>query len=99
MQRDVISLTDHATYLANKITFLLDALLGIVSIHQNDIIKIFSIAAVVFMPPTLVASIYGMNFHHNMIELDWLLGYPFALLMMVLFAVLPLLFFKWKKWL
>ena len=99
MQRDVISLSDHATYLANKITFLLDALLGIVSIQQNDIIKIFSIAAVVFMPPTLVASIYGMNFHHGMIELDWSFGYPFALLLMVLAAVGPLLFFKWKKWL
>ncbi|HEY4982953.1 MAG TPA: magnesium transporter CorA family protein [Pseudolabrys sp.] len=99
MQRDVISLSDHATYLSNKVMFLLDALLGIVSIQQNDIIKIFSIAAVVFMPPTLVASIYGMNFHHNMIELDWQLGYPFALLVMVAAAVGPLLFFKWKKWL
>ena len=99
MQRDVTSLSDHATYLANKITFLLDALLGIVSIQQNDIIKIFSIAAVVFMPPTLVASVYGMNFHHNMIELDWELGYLFALFLMLLVAVLPLLFFKWKKWL
>ena len=99
MQRDVTSLSDHATYLANKITFLLDALLGIVSIQQNDIIKIFSIAAVVFMPPTLVASIYGMNFHHGMIELDWTFGYPFALSLMVTAAVLPLLFFKWKKWL
>ena len=65
MQRDVISLSDHATYLSNKITFLLDALLGIVNIEQNAIIKIFSIAAVMFMPPTLVASIYGMNFHHR----------------------------------
>jgi magnesium transporter len=99
MQRDVTSLSDHATYLANKITFLLDALLGIVSIQQNDIIKIFSIAAVVFMPPTLVASIYGMNFHQGMIELDWPFGYPFALTLMILAAVLPLLFFKWKKWL
>ena len=99
MQRDVISLSDHATYLSNKVTFLLDALLGIVSIQQNDIIKIFSIAAVVFMPPTLVASIYGMNFHHNMIELEWTYGYPFAIFLMVLVAVLPLLFFKWKKWL
>jgi magnesium transporter len=99
MQRDTISLSDHVTYLSNKITFLLDALLGIVSIQQNDIIKIFSIAAVVFMPPTLVASIYGMNFHHNMVELDWELGYPFALALMILAAVLPLLFFKWKKWL
>src|SRR6202162_1059199 len=89
MQRDVTSLSDHATYLSNKITFLLDALLGIVSIQQNDIIKIFSIAAVVFMPPTLVASIYGMNFHHNMIELEWTFGYPFALVLMVLVAVLP----------
>jgi magnesium transporter len=99
MQRDVGSLSDHATYLGNKVTFLLDALLGIVSIKQNDIIKIFSIAAVVFMPPTLVASIYGMNFHVNMIELDWPLGYPFALLLMMIVAVGPLLFFKWKKWL
>ena len=80
MQRDVTSLSDHATYLSNKITFLLDAMLGVVNIQQNDIIKIFSIAAVVFMPPTLVASIYGMNFHHNMIELDWEYGYPFALI-------------------
>ena len=55
--------------------------------------------AVVFMPPTLVASIYGMNFHHGMIELDWDFGYPFALFLMVLVAVLPLVFFKWKKWL
>jgi len=99
MQRDVTSLSDHATYLANKITFLLDALLGIVSIKQNDIIKIFSIAAVVFMPPTLVASIYGMNFHKGMIELEWAYGYPFALTLMVLAAVGPMLFFKWKKWL
>ena len=99
MQRDTISLSDHATYLSNKITFLLDALLGIVSIQQNDIIKIFSIAAVVFMPPTLVASIYGMNFHHNMIELDWELRLPVRARADGLAAVLPLLFFKWKKWL
>jgi len=99
MRRDVQSLSDHATYLSNKITFLLDAMLGVVQIEQNNIIKIFSIAAVVFMPPTLVASIYGMNFHHNMIELDWQYGYPFALLFMVAAAVLPLVFFRWKKWL
>jgi magnesium transporter len=99
MQRDVTSLSDHATYLANKITFLLDALLGIVSLQQNDIIKIFSIAAVVFMPPTLVASIYGMNFHRGMIELEWDYGYPLAITLMIVVAVLPILFFKWKKWL
>ena len=56
------SLSDHATYLTNKITFLLDAMLGVVNIEQNNIIKIFSVAAVVFLPPTLIASIYGMNF-------------------------------------
>ncbi|MGH6728419.1 MAG: magnesium transporter CorA family protein [Pseudolabrys sp.] len=99
MQRDVISLTDHASFLSNKITFLLDAMLGVVNIQQNAIIKIFSIAAVVFMPPTLVASIYGMNFHHGMIELDWTYGYPFALILIVAAAVVPLIFFKWKKWL
>jgi magnesium transporter len=99
MQRDVTSLSDHATFLSNKITFLLDAMLGVVNIQQNAIIKIFSIAAVVFMPPTLVASIYGMNFHHGMIELEWHYGYPFALVLIVLAAVVPLLFFKWKKWL
>jgi len=99
MQRDLISLSDHATYLSNKITFLLEALLGIVNIDQNAIIKIFSIAAVIFMPPTLVASIYGMNFHSGMIELEWTYGYPYALVLIVLAAVLPIVFFKWKKWL
>jgi magnesium transporter len=99
MQRDVISLTDHASYLGSKITFLLDAMLGVVNLQQNAIIKIFSIAAVVFMPPTLVASIYGMNFHHGMIELDWTYGYPYALVLIVVAAVVPIVFFKWKKWL
>jgi magnesium transporter len=99
MQRDVSSLSDHAAYLTNKITFLLDAMLGVVSIEQNNVIKLFSVAAVVFMPPTLIASIYGMNFHKNMPELDWEFGYPFALGLMVLAAVLPYYFFKWKKWL
>jgi magnesium transporter len=99
MRRDTASLSDHATYLASKITFLLDAMLGVVNIEQNAIIKIFSIAAVIFMPPTLVASIYGMNFHHGMIELDWRLGYPFALLLIIVAAIVPIIFFKWKKWL
>lgn len=99
MQRDVISLTDHASFLSNKVTFLLDAMLGVVNIQQNAIIKIFSIMAVVFMPPTLVASIYGMNFRGGMIELDWQYGYVWALGLMVVVAVLPIAFFKWKKWL
>jgi magnesium transporter len=98
MQRDVGSLSDHATYLTNKIQFLLDAVLGMVSIEQNNIIKIFSVAAVALMPPTLIASIYGMNFKH-MPELDYELGYPIAIGLMVLAAALPYYFFKWKKWL
>ncbi len=98
MQRDVQSLSDHATYLAQKINFLLDAMLGVVSLEQNNIIKIFSVAAVVFMPPTLVASIYGMNFKH-MAELEWDYGYPLALLLMLTAAIVPYFFFKWMKWL
>jgi magnesium transporter len=98
MQRDVASLTDHASYLSNKITFILDAMLGVVNLEQNNIIKLFSVMAVVLMPPTLIASIYGMNFK-IMPELDWQHGYPFALVMMVFAAVLPYVFFKWKRWL
>jgi magnesium transporter len=96
--RDVTSLTDHATFLSGKIIFLLDATLGMINIQQNDIIKIFSVAAVVFLPPTLIASIYGMNFHH-MPELDWRFSYPIALAVMVLAAVLPYVYFKRKGWL
>ncbi len=98
MQRDVLSLTDHASYLASKITFLLDAMLGVVNIQQNNIIKIFSVAAVVLMPPTLIASIYGMNFKH-MPELDWHYAYPIVLVVMIMAAILPYLYFKWRKWL
>jgi magnesium transporter len=98
MQRDVQSLSDHAAYLSNKIQFLLQAMLGVVSIEQNNVIKIFSVAAVGLMPPTLIASIYGMNFRH-MPELDWFWGYPLAIVLMVLAAALPYYYFKWKKWL
>jgi magnesium transporter len=98
LQRDIVSLTDHASFLSGKISFLLDAVLGMISIEQNGIIKIFSVAAVVFLPPTLVASIYGMNFEY-MPELKWALGYPFALCLMVLSAVLPFIYFKRKGWL
>jgi magnesium transporter len=97
-QRDVAALTDHASYLSNKITFVLDAMLGVVNLEQNNIIKLFSVMAVVLMPPTLIASIYGMNFK-NMPELEWAHGYTWALFAMVLAAVLPYLAFKWKKWL
>src|SRR4051794_36655485 len=98
MQRDVASLTDHASYLSNKITFVLDAMLGVVNLEQNNIIKLFSVMAVVLMPPTLIASIYGMNFK-VMPELEWTHGYPYALVAMLLAAVGPYVFFKWKKWL
>jgi magnesium transporter len=98
MQRDVASLTDHASYLSNKITFILDAMLGVVNLEQNNIIKLFSVMAVVLMPPTLIASIYGMNFK-MMPELEWQHGYPMAIVMMVLAAVAPYMYFRWKKWL
>ena len=98
LQRDIVSLTDHATFLSGKISFLLDAVLGLISIEQNGIIKIFSVAAVVFLPPTLVASIYGMNFAF-MPELQWQFGYPFAILLMIMSAVLPYYYFTGKGWL
>jgi magnesium transporter len=98
LARDVESLSDHAAFLSQKITFLLDATLGMINIEQNAIIKIVSVAAVVFLPPTLVASVYGMNFD-VMPELKWLLGYPFALALMVLSAVLPFWYFKRRGWL
>jgi magnesium transporter len=95
--RDVHSLIDRASFLSNKITFLLEATLGLIGIEQNSIIKIFSVAAVAFLPPTLIASIYGMNFAH-MPELDWTVGYPFALLLMIVSAVIPFLYFKRRGW-
>lgn len=98
MARDVTSLTDHSTFLANKITFLLDATLGMVSLEQNNVIRIFAVLSVILMPPTLIASAYGMNFR-NMPELDWTYGYPFALGLMLSSAIVPYLFFKWKRWL
>ncbi|MBX9590659.1 MAG: magnesium transporter CorA family protein [Hyphomonadaceae bacterium] len=96
--RDVQSLADHIGYLSTKITFLLDATLGMINNEQNTIIKIFSVLAVALMPPTLVGTIYGMNFEH-MPELKWLFGYPFALGLMVVSAVIPWLYFKRKGWL
>jgi magnesium transporter len=97
-QRDVQSLADHIGYLSTKITFLLDATLGMINNEQNTIIKIFSVMAVALMPPTLIGTVYGMNFQH-MPELHWLFGYPFALTAMVLSAVIPWLYFKRKGWL
>ncbi len=96
--RDVRSLVEHANFLNSKANFLLDAVLGIINVEQNAIIKTFTVASVALMPPTLLASIYGMNFE-VMPELKWSLGYPAALLMMVVSAVLPILYFKRKGWL
>lgn len=98
VRSDVSSLTEHASFLSSKVNFFLDATLGMINIEQNTIIKIFSIAAVVFLPPTMVASIYGMNFDF-MPELKWHYGYPLAILLMIISAILPCWYFKRKGWL
>ncbi|WP_377295966.1 magnesium transporter CorA family protein [Rhizobium sp. SGZ-381] len=96
--KDVATLSEHAAFIAGNIAFLLDASLGLINVEQNAIIKIFSIASVVFLPPTLVASVYGMNFR-AMPELDWTFGYPMALVGMLISAIVPFYFFRWKGWL
>jgi magnesium transporter len=98
LSHDVKSLVEHAALLSHKITFLLDATLGMINIEQSNIIKIFSIAAGVFLPPTLIASIYGMNFS-LMPELRWTYGYPLACGLMLASAVLPFWYFKRRGWL
>ena len=97
LQRDGQSLTEHAGAQSGQIQFLLDAALGLINIEQNGIIKFFSVAAVILMPPTLVASVYGMNFKH-MPELDFPYGYPMALSLMAISAILPILWFKRRGW-
>jgi magnesium transporter len=96
--RDLQSLEEDASFKAQKVQFLLDATLGLINLAQNDIIKLFSVLAVIFMPPTVIASIYGMNFK-VMPELEWSFGYPMAILLMICAAVLPYAVFRWKKWL
>jgi magnesium transporter len=98
VQLDVKSLVNYVSFLFGKIEFLLDATLGFIDIEQNGIIKFFSVAAVIFLPPMVIASIYGMNFP-TMPELKWIWGYPFALILMLVSAVLPYLYFKKKGWL
>jgi magnesium transporter len=98
LSRDITSLTDHVGFLSNKTSFLLEATLGMVQIEQNAIIKIFSVAAAIFLPPTLIASIYGMNFH-AMPELSWRYGYIFAVGLMLLSSWVPYKYFKYRKWL
>jgi magnesium transporter len=96
--QDLRSLREVAQAQSDKVRFLLDATLGVINIRQSDVIKIFSVVAFVFLPPTLIASIYGMNFKH-MPELEWPWGYPMAVGLMVVSALVPYFIFKWKKWL
>ncbi len=95
--REIHSLTEYANFLSQRNSFMLDATLGMINVEQNTIIKVFTVAAAVFLPPTLIASIYGMNFKF-IPELEWVFGYPFSLILMVLSAVLPYMFFKRKGW-
>ena len=94
---DITSLIDYSSFLADNLTFLLDASLGLISVEQNAAMKLFSWAAVVFLPPTLIAGIYGMNFEH-MPELKWLFGYPMALTLILISAVAPFFYFKKRGW-
>lgn len=96
--RDIESLDGHTAFLFDKINFLMDATVGFININQNKIIKIFSVASVAFLPPTLIASIYGMNFRW-LPELDWSWGYPFALLLMLASAITPFWYFRRRGWL
>jgi magnesium transporter len=98
LTRDVLSLQDHSTFIATKLSYLQDATLGLINNEQNNIIKIMSVAAMVFLPPTLIASVEGMNFHF-MPELGWHWGYPISVALMVISAVVPYIYFKRKGWL
>ena len=84
-------------HIVNKVQLLLDATLGLINVEQNNIIKVLTIVSVVGIPPTLVASMYGMNFK-NMPELDWSWGYPYGLALIALSALLPVAWFKWRGW-
>ena len=95
---DAKALIDHSSFIGDNLTFLLDASLGIINLEQNMVMKTFSVFAVVFMPPTLIAGIYGMNFEH-MPELKWLFGYPFALALILASAIIPFLIARRRGWL
>jgi len=96
-QSDLVSLTEYESHLSDKVQFLLDAVLGFINTKQNDIFQVLTVISVVGIPPTLVASIYGMNFR-NMPELNWAWGYEYGLALIVLSAVVPILWFKWRRW-
>jgi len=96
--KDINSLFEYTKFGFDRLDYLQDTFLGLVNIEQNKIIKIFTVVNVIFLPPTLVASMYGMNFKF-MPELDWQFGYPFSIALMLVFTGLVLLIFRWKKWL
>jgi magnesium transporter len=98
VHQDIESLNLFEEHLSGKVQFLLDAILGFINIDQNDVFKVLTIASVVGIPPTLVASMYGMNFH-NMPELSWAYGYQYGLAVILLVTILPLVWFKWRGWL
>ena len=98
MIKDVNSLINHADFSFERLDYMQDTALGLISIEQSDVTKIFTVASLFFLPPTMIASIYGMNFV-GIQELHWKYGYPFALGLMVLASALTYLFFRWKKWL
>lgn len=98
MLKDIGSLINHADFSFERLEFLQDTFMGLINIEQNKIIKMFTILSVIFMPPTLIASVYGMNFG-RMPELEWEFGYPFSIGLMVVSVVMTLVFFKRKKWL
>lgn len=98
LTRDANSIAEHATFLSTKVAFLLDATLGMINIEQNNVIKLLTVASIAFLPPTLIGSLYGMNFEF-MPELKWRYGYLMAVGLMFLSAVLPLVYFRRKKWL
>jgi magnesium transporter len=97
VSKDIVSLNDYEGYLSNKVQFLLDATLGFITVEQNDLFKVLTIVSVVGIPPTLMAGIYGMNFKF-MPELNWAYGYPFGLGIIVLSALVPIGWFKWRRW-
>jgi len=97
VRQDVLSLSDYDAHIVNKVQLLLDATLGLINVEQNNIIKVLTIVSVVGIPPTLIASMYGMNFK-GMPEYDWSWGYPYGLAMIALSAILPVAWFKLRGW-
>jgi magnesium transporter len=97
VSKDIASLNDYEGHVSNKVQFLLDAILGFITIEQNDLFKVLTVVSVIGIPPTVVAGIYGMNFK-VMPELSWQWGYPFGLALIVLSALAPFLWFKWRGW-